>query len=139
FAVAMHTCVGVFLLFLFIYDIAAALFNFFFFFSMIRRPPRPTLFPYTTLFRSVAFAAATTRSPGRRCATNIEEPACNPFESSPRGRQTGRPDDLQKTSLLIPTHPPLEATLELVPAMLRRQGPSRGRFGQSCGESTLRL
>src|SRR2546430_12763098 len=26
---------------------------FFFFFLMIRRPPRSTLFPYTTLFRSV--------------------------------------------------------------------------------------
>src|SRR5947207_4916192 len=26
--------------------------NVFFFFSMIRRPPRSTLFPYTTLFRS---------------------------------------------------------------------------------------
>src|SRR5262245_62949341 len=25
-----------------------------FFFFMLRRPPRPTLFPYTTLFRSVA-------------------------------------------------------------------------------------
>src|SRR5476651_733302 len=37
---------------------------FFFFFLMIRRPPRSTLFPYTTLFRSasryfdMAFAAA---------------------------------------------------------------------------------
>src|SRR5688572_32383078 len=28
------------------------LFNLFFFFLMIRRPPRSTLFPYTTLFRS---------------------------------------------------------------------------------------
>src|SRR2546430_10113053 len=28
------------------------LFYFFFFFLMIRRPPRSTLFPYTTLFRS---------------------------------------------------------------------------------------
>src|SRR3989449_8491794 len=28
-------------------------FPFFFFFLMIRRPPRSTLFPYTTLFRSV--------------------------------------------------------------------------------------
>src|SRR5712672_4222272 len=27
--------------------------NVFFFFLMIRRPPRSTLFPYTTLFRSV--------------------------------------------------------------------------------------
>src|SRR5687768_18540331 len=29
---------------------------FFFFFLMIRRPPRSTLFPYTTLFRSLATA-----------------------------------------------------------------------------------
>src|SRR5260370_27156494 len=28
----------------------------FFFFLMIRRPPRSTLFPYTTLFRSIAIA-----------------------------------------------------------------------------------
>src|SRR5256885_16922415 len=28
-------------------------FIFFFFFLMIRRPPRSTLFPYTTLFRSI--------------------------------------------------------------------------------------
>src|SRR2546429_9783468 len=30
----------------------------FFFFLMIRRPPRSTLFPYTTLFRSAARVAA---------------------------------------------------------------------------------
>src|SRR5437588_12170517 len=35
-------------LFLFLYF----LLSFFFFFLMIRRPPRSTLFPYTTLFRS---------------------------------------------------------------------------------------
>src|SRR3989442_2744822 len=29
------------------------MFSFFFFFLMIRRPPRSTLFPYTTLFRSL--------------------------------------------------------------------------------------
>src|SRR5256885_12453209 len=29
---------------------------FFFFFLMIRRPPRSTLFPYTTLFRSLSLA-----------------------------------------------------------------------------------
>src|SRR2546426_6770324 len=33
-------------------DVSVSLF-FFFFFLMIRRPPRSTLFPYTTLFRSV--------------------------------------------------------------------------------------
>src|SRR5947199_10844869 len=32
--------------------LAVTFFIFFFFFLMIRRPPRSTLFPYTTLFRS---------------------------------------------------------------------------------------
>src|SRR5258708_38846987 len=36
----------------FIYSISLSFFLFFF--LMIRRPPRSTLFPYTTLFRSVA-------------------------------------------------------------------------------------
>src|SRR2546430_12601688 len=31
---------------------------YFFFFLMIRRPPRSTLFPYTTLFRSIYILAA---------------------------------------------------------------------------------
>src|SRR3712207_7953851 len=34
------------------YDRADAVLPWFFFFLMIRRPPRSTLFPYTTLFRS---------------------------------------------------------------------------------------
>src|SRR5438270_12546575 len=34
--------------------VSPLLFSFFFFFLMIRRPPRSTLFPYTTLFRSYA-------------------------------------------------------------------------------------
>src|SRR5215467_14931541 len=39
---------------------------FFFFFLMIRRPPRSTLFPYTTLFRSPA-RSRTPRSRGSCC------------------------------------------------------------------------
>src|ERR1051326_9267579 len=35
---------------------------FFFFFLMIRRPPRSTLFPYTTLFRSRAHHARLART-----------------------------------------------------------------------------
>src|SRR2546427_3465835 len=35
----------------------------FFFFLMIRRPPRSTLFPYTTLFRSRAFSRPVRRVP----------------------------------------------------------------------------
>src|SRR2546426_5983515 len=43
------------------------LFFFFFFFLMIRRPPRSTLFPYTTLFRSQRLRLARCRRqrPGR--------------------------------------------------------------------------
>src|SRR3712207_7131876 len=42
---------------------------FLFFFLMIRRPPRSTLFPYTTLFRSRENAAPARRTVpfGRRC------------------------------------------------------------------------
>src|SRR2546426_7876598 len=42
-----------YLLLLFLLSSASPLFDFFFF-LMIRRPPRSTLFPYTTLFRSLA-------------------------------------------------------------------------------------
>src|SRR2546429_9032849 len=38
-------------------------FSFFFFFLMIRRPPRSTLFPYTTLFRSLADDARFLKEP----------------------------------------------------------------------------
>src|SRR5215216_7588025 len=41
-------------------------FFFFFFFLMIRRPPRSTLFPYTTLFRSHARPAWRRPSPHPR-------------------------------------------------------------------------
>src|SRR2546430_12324823 len=40
------------------------MFIFFFFFLMIRRPPRSTLFPYTTLFRSTMSSAGI---PPARC------------------------------------------------------------------------
>src|SRR2546421_1403668 len=39
-------------------------FLFFFFFLMIRRPPRSTLFPYTTLFRSPSGAKERAHKPG---------------------------------------------------------------------------
>src|SRR5215203_7203133 len=39
-------------MFLFVFYVFFLIVIFFFFFLMIRRPPRSTLFPYTTLFRS---------------------------------------------------------------------------------------
>src|SRR5258707_306584 len=44
----------------------------FFFFLMIRRPPRSTLFPYTTLFRSRVEAARRHRTVGIRA--RVREP-----------------------------------------------------------------
>src|SRR2546430_11312340 len=45
-----------------------------FFFLMIRRPPRSTLFPYTTLFRSHLLAAPTERMRvGRQARQLVEE------------------------------------------------------------------
>src|SRR4029078_13731697 len=50
---------------------------FFFFFLMIRRPPRSTLFPYTTLFRSLSLpppaAGHTAAVPGTGSARRSEE------------------------------------------------------------------
>src|SRR5205814_9617489 len=49
----MFTLHLLFVIFLFSYYFVFFIFvSFFFFFLMIRRPPRSTLFPYTTLFRS---------------------------------------------------------------------------------------
>ena len=46
-------------LFFNIVELSGVLLVCFFFFLMIRRPPRSTLFPYTTLFRSAAGAVLT--------------------------------------------------------------------------------
>src|SRR3712207_7259750 len=52
-----------------------------FFFLMIRRPPRSTLFPYTTLFRSAgAFAPARSRTPDPHPGKN--ETACKRMSGS---------------------------------------------------------
>src|SRR3712207_8891519 len=42
-----------------------------FFFLMIRRPPRSTLFPYTTLFRSCEEILSSKEFPVRICITEI--------------------------------------------------------------------
>src|SRR3712207_8587418 len=45
------------------------------FFLMIRRPPRSTLFPYTTLFRSPAVLVGLARQPGRLLELALGEEA----------------------------------------------------------------
>src|SRR2546430_11010785 len=54
---------------------------------MIRRPPRSTLFPYTTLFRSICAIQRLTRPPSlhpfnsviRRSVSSFEKPLFAPF------------------------------------------------------------
>src|SRR3712207_7944955 len=54
-----------------------------FFFLMIRRPPRSTLFPYTTLFRSRREAVQAPRSSrSARSQLSISEPQPGPQEIS---------------------------------------------------------
>src|SRR2546426_3384353 len=61
-----------------------------FFFLMIRRPPRSTLFPYTTLFRSRAKRAGVRRSHRAR-QMNQGESQPSPRQGS-RRRGDARPD-----------------------------------------------
>src|SRR5207244_11935911 len=56
-----------------VYSISIVLLSFFFFFFLItRRPPRSTLFPYTTLFRSVfTFRSAACARPTRSSSSSL--------------------------------------------------------------------
>src|SRR6266478_9259297 len=63
-------------------------FSFFFFFLMIRRPPRSTLFPYTTLFRS--------RRPGS--ASKCASPSVT---ATPPPRSEEHTSELQSQSNLV--------------------------------------
>src|SRR2546427_12060293 len=58
-----------------------------FFFLMIRRPPRSTLFPYTTLFRSLIFVPAAGTAPRTTfppAAWSVTPPAINLDRKSTR-------------------------------------------------------
>src|SRR6266403_5446323 len=60
------------------------IFHVFFFFLMIRRPPRSTLFPYTTLFRSrrrYRARAARRASPGSPCRRTRSEEHTSELQS----------------------------------------------------------
>src|SRR5436853_4659413 len=59
-----------------------------FFFLMIRRPPRSTLFPYTTLFRSNA-----SRRTRRRACPGRSSPGCSPACRRPVRRRCVRSEE----------------------------------------------
>src|SRR5215510_6729215 len=64
---------------------------FFFFFLMIRRPPRSTLFPYTTLFRSdlAQSAVALRRLRGQGQGHPLDAAACRRVAPDPQPRVNG--------------------------------------------------
>src|SRR5436309_8414846 len=76
----------------------------FLFFLMLRRPPRSTLFPYTTLFRSPVRRAASARRLllwHRRGARNLALPHAGvPVAPRPRGRTLRRGRSEEHTSEL---------------------------------------
>src|SRR2546430_4404278 len=65
-----------------------------FFFLMIRRPPRSTLFPYTTLFRSPRVEPRVARGEDRR-------PRRSPPPSGARTRSEEHTSELQSQSNLV--------------------------------------
>src|SRR2546430_7053407 len=88
----MYINIYVFLFFLFNY-----FFLYFFFFLMIRRPPRSTLFPYTTLFRSYG-----ARPLKRAIQQQIENPLASKIlqgEFAPRSEE--HTSELQSQSNLV--------------------------------------
>src|SRR5215216_7429952 len=97
---------------------------FFFFFLMIRRPPRSTLFPYTTLFRSGGYRA-------------WRGPLDPPTAFSPpraRARPRPRPPDARRwprcrPADARPAHPnPPDPVLPIVIRALRKDVPNLGCF-----------
>src|SRR2546427_9099244 len=86
--------------------------HFFFFFLMIRRPPRSTLFPYTTLFRSAERAALGgtvaehgQRQPGhqrhRRATAAGRHGQRQPERGWPQWRSEEHTSELQSQSNLV--------------------------------------
>src|SRR5260221_1697958 len=67
----------------------------FFFFLMIRRPPRSTLFPYTTLFRSHPAGARVKRTPANRASI------CSQTKRGSRERSEEHTSELQSHSDLV--------------------------------------
>src|SRR2546430_12402151 len=74
------------------------------FFLMIRRPPRSTLFPYTTLFRSIAAVGSDPRKVAAAVRAGAETPVTTASPSPVwgyRGRSEEHTSELQSQSNLV--------------------------------------
>src|SRR5215217_8963460 len=72
----------------------------FFFFLMIRRPPRSTLFPYTTLFRPRS-AGSRRRTPGARGARRAGGGRVRGAPARRRSRSEEHTSELQSRQYLV--------------------------------------
>src|SRR5258708_24144313 len=99
-------------------------FAFLFFFLMIRRPPRSTLFPYTTLFRSKSARPVSSRACGRRCPPELTRSSSRPRTRTTRPRRCTQARSEEHTSeLQSPDH--LVCRLLLEKKKLQSTGPPR--------------
>src|SRR2546422_7058495 len=72
-----------------------------FFFLMIRRPPRSTLFPYTTLFRSAEPANTATWLSSSRRSANVSHVIAVRSRSPPTSRSEEHTSELQSRLHLV--------------------------------------
>src|SRR5258708_40185770 len=95
----MHTSGGMsYVLLLYLYvDCWSLLLDVFFFFLMIRRPPRSTLFPYTTLFRSDLADLGMDASPG----SPVEQRGNDGLQLRREGRSEEHTSELQSPDHLV--------------------------------------
>src|SRR3712207_8010196 len=96
-----------------------------FFFLMIRRPPRSTLFPYTTLFRSRYAVLVANRTLARGVVDVTRGPIGTPLPSPPPPRSEEHTSELQSRQYLVcrlllekkkPTHRIIPALVPNLPA-----------------------
>src|SRR5256886_14477008 len=123
-----------------IHYVSLHFFVLFFFFLMIRRPPRSTLFPYTTLFRSVVQGAGEERG----LAGGGDGRSPDVHRVGARGAAPRHPDgDDAARGVRVPgesaaDHPPGRAERGAARAVRRAddrlpRGGSRGRGGEAGG------
>src|SRR3712207_7773270 len=87
---------------------------------MIRRPPRSTLFPYTTLFRSGRRQQAATAGKADQAAAHAEPQPELQEPPVPRGGQDGHADRDRKSTRLNSSH----ANISYAVFCLKKKNPS---------------
>src|SRR2546430_15820107 len=81
-------------------DICRMFLVFFFFFLMIRRPPRSTLFPYTTLFRSTS-SGRSRASESETIVLRVDTARAWTESLGPQARSEEHTSELQSQSNLV--------------------------------------